>query len=250
MAVRSAALNLALRLRGFARTSSGDGVITFLVMILRLARCPHVADHHVPVAQAIVPDAVVDLAKDGLRRDRRAVPQGWRQAGVLDVAGHVGRAAESHLSDGRGPAAEPPASSPGRLPIAGASSTTIGGGGSNRVEDNYGTVGGGQLNEAGDDTDADPTTQTYATVGGGYSNEASAQWTTIGGGRNNEASNTTATVSGGQNNVASGNRAVIAGGNENTAKANLAQITVDLLEKNEGRDRTIAMIMQEVKAKF
>jgi multidrug efflux pump subunit AcrB len=36
-------------------------------------------------------------------------------------------------------------------------------------------------------------------------------------------------------------------GNQNTAKANLAQITVDLLEKSEGRDRPIAAIMQEVK---
>ncbi|MBU1692532.1 MAG: tail fiber domain-containing protein, partial [Verrucomicrobia bacterium] len=64
---------------------------------------------------------------------------------------------------------------------------TIAGGGSltwpNRILDDYGSIGGGAANTAGDGAG-----QEYATVGGGYSNEAVGAWSTVPGGAKNRAS--------------------------------------------------------------
>jgi hypothetical protein len=57
----------------------------------------------------------------------------------------------------------------------------------NQVTDDYGTVGGGGYNRAGDGA-ASTSNATYATVGGGYRNTASGQYATIPGGFNNTAS--------------------------------------------------------------
>ena len=82
----------------------------------------------------------------------------------------------------------------------------IGGGGAsltpNLVTDDFGTIGGGAGNQAGDNagTTGD---ESYATVGGGIANTASASEATVGGGRGNTASGSWATVGGGQNNTAS-----------------------------------------------
>ncbi len=86
----------------------------------------------------------------------------------------------------------------------------------NRVTDDYGAVGGGGHNQAGNG-DSDTTNAQYATVGGGVSNEASAAYSTVGGGLNNTASGSRSTVAGGENNTASGYLAVIGGGFGNTA---------------------------------
>jgi hypothetical protein len=68
---------------------------------------------------------------------------------------------------------------------AGVEGANIGGGGDydhpNCVTDDYGTVGGGQGNRAGDDADVTPSAY-FATVGGGHSNTASGSQTTVGGG--------------------------------------------------------------------
>ncbi len=86
----------------------------------------------------------------------------------------------------------------------------------NRVTDNFGTVSGGALNQAGNN--AFSTTDTiYATVGGGFGNFASGPYATIGGGEVNTASDYMATVSGGWANTASGERSTICGGWGNTA---------------------------------
>ena len=67
---------------------------------------------------------------------------------------------------------------------------TISGGGAsfltNVVSDNYGTVGGGKNNRAGDLV-SDETSATHATVGGGESNFAGGMYSTIPGGRGNAA---------------------------------------------------------------
>ena len=66
---------------------------------------------------------------------------------------------------------------------------TIGGGGAefdaNKVTDDYGTVGGGRLNQAGNDNGS--ISGSYATVGGGLDNTASGLYSTVPGGTGNEA---------------------------------------------------------------
>ncbi|MHC4086623.1 MAG: tail fiber domain-containing protein [Planctomycetota bacterium] len=126
---------------------------------------------------------------------------------------------------------------------ANANYATIGGGGpidpfnpasfGNRVFDEYGTVGGGAENRAGND-DGTSTLQKHATVGGGWSNTASGAQSTVGGGfentatglgatvaggRGNEASSSEATVGGGRINIASSVGATVGGGEENEASA-------------------------------
>jgi len=106
----------------------------------------------------------------------------------------------------------------GNSVTSGVVGATIGGGGAsgntNRVTDNYGTVGGGQNNQAGD---AAGTTDDaiYATVGGGYNNTASGYVATVGGGRYNTAYGKSF-VGGGEGNTANG-ISVVGGGVGNTA---------------------------------
>lgn len=114
---------------------------------------------------------------------------------------------------------------------------TIGGGGNSsnphRVTDDYGTVGGGLNNQAGDGTGT-ATDMPFATVSGGLNNVASGNLSTAGGGRDNvasgiasivgggsdnEASNYYATIGGGSDNVASGTYATVGGGEENLVTA-------------------------------
>jgi hypothetical protein len=96
----------------------------------------------------------------------------------------------------------------------GAAGITIGGGGATRrgnaVSDDYGTVGGGLSNRAGDE-DGTTSDARYATVAGGSSNSASAEGSTVSGGVNNVASGRDAAVTGGSLNVAGGAFSVAAG---------------------------------------
>jgi hypothetical protein len=102
---------------------------------------------------------------------------------------------------------------------------TIGGGGranfsdpdtANRVTDNYGTVAGGQNNQAGD-ADMNQGDAFGATVGGGGGNTASAQGATVGGGGGNQATALYATVAGGVFNSATADHATVPGGSGNLA---------------------------------
>jgi hypothetical protein len=108
----------------------------------------------------------------------------------------------------------------GNSATAGAVGTTIGGGGGasalNRVTDDYGTVGGGRNNQAGDNAGT-PSDRAYATIGGGASNTASHLYATVGGGYMNTAGGPDATVAGGYHNSASGDRATVGGGDNNNA---------------------------------
>lgn len=103
----------------------------------------------------------------------------------------------------------------GNTVAANAAGATIGGGGAldqvQQVTDNYGTVGGGLGNGAGNG-DASPQNAAYATVGGGQFNQAAAANTTIGGGSSNQARSPGATIGGGSFNRALGPYAIVAGG--------------------------------------
>jgi len=108
--------------------------------------------------------------------------------------------------------------------VAGA---TIGGGGSggaaNRVSDNFGTVGGGRANVAGNDA-GDTSDTFFATVAGGRNNRAGGADATVGGGRYNQAVNSGTTVGGGGWNQAIGYGATIAGGQNITASGMLVAV--------------------------
>ena len=110
---------------------------------------------------------------------------------------------------------------------AGAHGATLMGGGDetnpNRVTDDYGTVGGGVLNQAGDDAGT-TSDAAYATVGGGFWNIANGEEATIGGGRLNRASADCATIGGGYNNDALGSCTTVGGGFENVASAHEATV--------------------------
>ncbi|HET7375511.1 MAG TPA: tail fiber domain-containing protein, partial [Anaerolineae bacterium] len=93
----------------------------------------------------------------------------------------------------------------------------------NRVQADFGTVGGGVDNTASDDQSTigggrgNTASNVWATIAGGFENTASGLLTTIGGGFNNTASNRGATVGGGEDNIVSGYHATIPGGSSNSA---------------------------------
>jgi hypothetical protein len=73
----------------------------------------------------------------------------------------------------------------------------------NKITDNFGAIGGGRNNLAGND-DPNPENAENATVAGGVTNKATAQAATVGGGDFNTAGATWATVAGGTSNTAGG----------------------------------------------
>jgi hypothetical protein len=143
------------------------------------------------------------------------------------------RALEIRVNGQRALRLEPQAESPNLIGgfaqntvTAGVHGATIGGGGGgsgyyNWVTDDYGTVGGGRRNVAGDaaGTTSD---RAYATVGGGWSNEATGEFATVGGGHVNYAGGAHATVSGGADSKATGPYSTVAGGWRNTATDDFA----------------------------
>ena len=88
----------------------------------------------------------------------------------------------------------------------------------NRVVSEFGTVGGGVGNQAGDDGDQF-IDGIFATVGGGERNTARGSSSTVGGGRWNTASDLNSTVGGGGSNTASGRVSTVGGGSSNTASS-------------------------------
>jgi hypothetical protein len=135
--------------------------------------------------------------------------------------------------------------------FAGVRGATIGGGGlpqdsdpnlldeaPNRVNDDFGTVGGGIGNLAGDQLidvasavgatvgggSFNRASAFHSTIGGGARNQTTAGGSTIGGGTGNQATGDTATIAGGESQVASGAFAAIGGGVGNSASANGAAV--------------------------
>jgi trimeric autotransporter adhesin len=130
----------------------------------------------------------------------------------------------------------------GNSVTADAYGAAIGGGGytnnPNVVTDDFGTVGGGVNNRAGDGA-GETSDRAYATVGGGAGNQASGyiatvsggvgnwargSWSTIGGGGFNDADGEQATVGGGQNNHAWGSYATVGGGSGVTVNGSYATV--------------------------
>ncbi|RMF65336.1 MAG: hypothetical protein D6746_00615, partial [Bacteroidetes bacterium] len=116
---------------------------------------------------------------------------------------------------------------------AGVVGATIGGGGApddaqgdpdhNLVTDDYGTVSGGQSNQAGDGAGT-TSDQRFATVGGGRGNAATRVAATVAGGNANQATGNYATVAGGRDNTAANPYAAVGGGRHNEARASYATI--------------------------
>lgn len=117
--------------------------------------------------------------------------------------------------------------------VVGARGATISGAGQpafpNRVTGDFGTIGGGEGNHAGDRATVAGGSHNSAkgfrsAVGGGSENNAQGEHSTVGGGTVNTASATRATVSGGCSNTASHLDATVSGGSGNTASFNHATV--------------------------
>jgi trimeric autotransporter adhesin len=110
----------------------------------------------------------------------------------------------------------------GNIVNNGVTGATIGGGGSgNVVTDDFGTVGGGERNESGDNSGS-TCDASFATVAGGGFNTAGRYASTVAGGDNNTASGPASIVAGGELNTASGDHSTVAGGVNNTASGQLS----------------------------
>lgn len=143
-------------------------------------------------------------------------------------------ALQVHVNGQRALRIEPNASSPnliggysGNGVISGAVGATIGGGGAggnvNRVTDDYGVVGGGYGNGAGDMAGG-TNDRPYATVGGGMDNYAAGSYSFVGGGTGNRALGLETTIAGGAGNSANNIFATVAGGGSNTADGYAATV--------------------------
>jgi len=136
----------------------------------------------------------------------------------------------------------------GNSVTTGAVGAAIGGGGKasgiigisykNFVTDDFGAVGGGANNQAGNGVGA-TNDAIYATVGGGWDNTASGHYATVGGGALNEATSHYATVGGGDSNTASGSHAAVGGGESNTASGSHARVGGGYGNSASGDDATV-----------
>lgn len=100
---------------------------------------------------------------------------------------------------------------------------TVSGGAMNLVTDNYGVVGGGTSNQAGNN-DAFNSDSAIATVAGGENNKATGTWSAIGGGKGNTAGGQYSAVSGGNLNTASGQYGAVGGGKASNASGSSATV--------------------------
>lgn len=105
---------------------------------------------------------------------------------------------------------------------------TIAGGGQqlgaaakNAVTDDFGTVGGGRFNQAGDGLGS-TSDRILATVCGGNQNKASGGSSTVAGGGNNTASGAASAIGGGVGNQAAGIDATVPGGSNNFASGDFS----------------------------
>jgi hypothetical protein len=126
---------------------------------------------------------------------------------------------------------------------------TISGGGGpdlpNRVTGDYGAIGGGLDNSAGDRATVAGGSHNIANgfravVGGGSSNLANGAYSTLGGGENNLSNYYYTTVSGGNNNTASGRLATVGGGSGNIAGFTLATVCGGGYNTASGLESTVA----------
>lgn len=108
----------------------------------------------------------------------------------------------------------------GNIVSAGVDGATVSGGGNfgfiQRITDNYGTIGGGYGNRAGDQAGTIDDARA-ATVSGGIFNEASGAYSSVGGGWGNIATGGSSTIVGGESNNAAGLASAVLGGSLNRA---------------------------------
>ena len=102
---------------------------------------------------------------------------------------------------------------------------TVGGGRQNRADSTFATVAGGNGNYATGLSSAigggqvNRATEFATTIAGGWDHDATGWASTIAGGYENDATDFYATVGGGRENASTGSRSVIAGGERNTTTA-------------------------------
>ncbi len=185
------------------------------------------------------PDAQED---SGIDEEPLGTPTAWYLTGNggtnpgTDFLGTTDdKALEIHVNGTRAMRFEPNASSPSIIgghpdnaAKSGVSGATICGGGGgvgyfNFVRDDYGTIGGGRRNLAGDGVGS-TSDRAYATVSGGFFNTASGERSTVSGGYNNVADAKYATIAGGYDNDAIADYAAVGGGGKNDADANCATV--------------------------
>jgi hypothetical protein len=131
----------------------------------------------------------------------------------------------------------------GNSVTGGAGGATIAGGGVvgevNLVTDDFGTVGGGANNQAGNNAGT-TSDRPYATVAGGHGNAATSVAATVAGGQGNIASGPESSVAGGNGNTASGLRSTVGGGDSNVANRTGSTVAGGLSNTASGIDSTVA----------
>ncbi len=149
---------------------------------------------------------------------------------------------ELHLSSGRVMRFEPNSASPNIIAghpdnsvAAGVTGATIGGGGqraesNNRVEANFGTIGGGSNNSA---------ISAGANISGGSGNTADGGFSTIGGGQLNRTEDSAATIAGGASNTVSGFGGAVGGGLGNSGGGIYSTVGGGLSNTANGSSATI-----------
>ena len=118
----------------------------------------------------------------------------------------------------------------GRGNIASSDAATVGGGRRNRASSNYATVSGGWTNIA---------SGPYAVVGGGRQNTASTSYTTISGGERNTADGLYTTIGGGEGNNANGSSGTVGGGTRNTVDGGLSTVAGGMHNTASARSSTV-----------
>lgn len=138
-------------------------------------------------------------------------------------------------------------SEPSRMQMVGANYGTVSGGENNQANAPHGAVGGGQNNAAngsGHSTVAggfwNVASGNTAVVAGGFTNAAQGDGSTVSGGANNTAGSTGAAIGGGAWNTAGGSNATIGGGHNNQASGGWATIGGGYGNKAEGDYATVA----------
>jgi hypothetical protein len=109
----------------------------------------------------------------------------------------------------------------------------------NRVNDDFGTVGGGYANLAGDQS-ISVVTAAFATVGGGAADTASGYASSIAGGIGNQSSQQGAFVGGGFTNQAAGELATVTGGSDNVASGSFSAVGGGSANQGVNRNATVA----------
>lgn len=109
----------------------------------------------------------------------------------------------------------------------------------NRVSDDFGVIGGGGGNTAGDG-DGDTSNAQFTTVGGGRQNSSAGGYATVGGGNSNSAGGYAATIAGGQSNAANNSYATVSGGSGNSVNSSYATVSGGMSNSSSNQYATVS----------